>query len=355
MQDVRHANISSAAWLRQRPITLAVMVLTGPPTYSSKATIDWAAAAYSVGLLYYSSDDCHMEDRNNSKFPMMHNPLSRYWIEQKSDNWWCAQRTHLRGLKRLLAAFPGSDWYLLADADTLVFPHALRVLLVALDYLLSATEELFTGHIQLTPVKHSTAYIGSGGGCLIRGGTLRRLNSSGVLSSFMARQRAGDLRWQPLDWTLAEAMNSIGIKPRGHAAFQHMSPDNWPRDSWCDTSRVACHLEKASKQEAEAILGLQSSMGLAAWAAKTESAVWKWAQPCRLGTYSRDWRISECGDMSESQAKATFQKRIWRYARELGWRWDSLSGRWCHNELHFCYRNISSPRELLEGLQLHST
>eukprot|EP00316_Scyphosphaera_apsteinii_P020973 CAMPEP_0119308088 /NCGR_PEP_ID=MMETSP1333-20130426/8398_1 /TAXON_ID=418940 /ORGANISM="Scyphosphaera apsteinii, Strain RCC1455" /LENGTH=346 /DNA_ID=CAMNT_0007311783 /DNA_START=28 /DNA_END=1069 /DNA_ORIENTATION=- len=272
MKDARHANISSAAWLRQRPITLAVMVLTGPPTYSSKATIDWAAAAYSVGLLYYSSDDCHMEDRNNSKFPMMHNPLSRFWIEEKSDNWWCAQRSHLRGLKRLLAAFPGSDWYLLADADTLVFPHALRVLLVALDYLLSATEELFTGHIQLTPVKHSTAYIGSGGGCLIRGGTLRRLNSSGVLGSFMARQRAGDLRWQPLDWTLAEAMNSIGIKPRGHAAFQHMSPDNWPRDSWCDTSRVACHLEKASKQEAEAILGLQSSMGLAAWAAKPESA-----------------------------------------------------------------------------------
>ena len=147
-------------------------------------------------------------------------------------SWWCAQRGHLAGVARLLEEAGSADFYLLLDADTQVFPQALARLLTLLQHkVLQPDEDLYTGHL-IAPwwIKlHQSStlpvvpFIGTGGGCLLRGRTLRRLQSSGELARFRARQTSGDLRWAALDWTLGMALSSIDVPARGHPTFQQFA------------------------------------------------------------------------------------------------------------------------------------
>ena len=117
--------------------------------------------------------------------------------------------------------------------------------------ILQPHEDLYTGHLvsayQLRNVLHLVAranmdsqlklepYIATGGGGLLRGSTLRRLQASGTLDTYITRQTKGNLRWSVLDWTLGRAMAAIQVTPRKHAAFQQVGRLG------CGASMVSCH------------------------------------------------------------------------------------------------------------------
>ena len=49
----------------------------------------------------------------------MRNPGAERWMRGKAHStWWCAQRGHLLGVRRLLTMAPHADFFLLSDADT---------------------------------------------------------------------------------------------------------------------------------------------------------------------------------------------------------------------------------------------
>merc|ERR1711971_535877 len=81
-------------------------------------------------------------------------------------------------------------------------------------------------------------FIMSGGGVLLRGSTLRRLQSSGVLSKCIQRVHNGTWCYHHLDWVLAECLRDIGVMPSGHEAFQQMVDKC---NSCCNPPRVSCH------------------------------------------------------------------------------------------------------------------
>ena len=84
--------------------------------------------------------------------------------------------------------------------------------------ILQPQEDLYTGHLMhpaFVSLHHSSRqklvpFIGTGGGALLRGSTLRRFRASGTLGSFIARQAEGDLRWSALDWTFGLGAPSCG-------------------------------------------------------------------------------------------------------------------------------------------------
>ena len=113
--------------------------------------------------------------------------------------------------------------------------------------ILQPHEDLYTGHlVSAYQAAHSTSwhpdsqlklepYIATGGGGLLRGSTLRRLQASGTLDTYITRQTKGNLRWSVLDWTLGLAMAAIHVTPRKHAAFEQFGRLG------CGASRVSCH------------------------------------------------------------------------------------------------------------------
>ena len=135
--------------------------------------------------------------------PRMRHAGPEKWLRGKgrASTWWCAQRGHLLGVQRLVSTIPDADFYLLLDADTQVFPRAMGLLLVLLEQrILQPHEDLYAGHLMHPafvslhpdyPLKLQP-FIGTGGGALLRGRTLRRLNASGTLDAFITRQTEGD-------------------------------------------------------------------------------------------------------------------------------------------------------------------
>ena len=129
--------------------------------------------------------------------------------------------------------------------------------------ILEPREDLYTGHLMhpaFVSLHRDTMamlklklFIGTGGGALLRGSTLRRLQSSGTLDAFIARQIEGDLRWSVLDWTLGLAMAAIDVTPRGHAVFQQFTglygdPTGvMVTPQGCHATWVSCH--EFEKQE----------------------------------------------------------------------------------------------------------
>ena len=174
------------------------------------------------------------------------------WDE--SPGWWCAQRDYLRGVQGLVHAFPGADYYLLVDQDTVVFPHMLRHMVELLHYdVLGPHEDLYMGDtIQILDedVNIDIAIVMSGGGVLLRGPTLRRASREGSLGNVSARQDRGDLCYWHSDWALAEALRLIGVRPRAHRGFVQFANEQGEQEQGkgCPPTAVACHSYNFTEQ-----------------------------------------------------------------------------------------------------------
>jgi len=152
--------------------------------------------------------------------------------------WWCAQRQYMPGLQNLLHMFPEADYYFLSDADTMIFSNRLRAMLAHLEYgILGPSEDLYMGH-GYGGEPQVPKFIMSGGGVLIRGRTLRRLKSSGLLQKCAKRHLEGEWCWHHLDWALAECLLELGVHPVGHASFQQFVN---VCHTCCDEKSIACH------------------------------------------------------------------------------------------------------------------
>jgi len=242
----KHTNVDSS------PLTLAVMMMVAHQGNEGlmSSQLAWASAPLlQVHTLHFATPTCEVGDK--ARFaPRMSTPAATYWLQSRGATWWCAQRGHLTGVRLLLRTVPGADFYLLLDADTQVFPQAMHVLLELLQaHFLAPDADLYAGHL-LHPAflaYHSSTivrfkpkpFIGTGGGALIRGLTLRRLNVTGTLDRFIQQQTSGALRWLPLDQTLGLAMATINVPPLGHAAFQQFAGDD--KVGTCNATWAACH------------------------------------------------------------------------------------------------------------------
>lgn len=131
-----------------------------------------------------------------------------------SDQWWCAQRSYMEGLQRLVEMMPNADWYFLADADTVVFPHILLSVLGHLEQALEEHDDLYMGHASDLGYGR---YVMSGGGVVLRGQTLRRLQA--VLPECSDMQ-LDEWCYHHLDWVVASCLRKIGVLARGHLGFQ---------------------------------------------------------------------------------------------------------------------------------------
>eukprot|EP00931_Biecheleriopsis_adriatica_P116728 TRINITY_DN92338_c0_g1_i1.p1 TRINITY_DN92338_c0_g1~~TRINITY_DN92338_c0_g1_i1.p1 ORF type:complete len:634 (+),score=81.76 TRINITY_DN92338_c0_g1_i1:91-1992(+) len=163
---------------------------------------------------------------------------SRQW---EPPAWWAAQRQYLPSLESLLEKHPDGDYYFLADADTLVFPRNLHTLVAYLeDEVLDKDDDLYMGHgLWFHPFNADflSPFIMSGGGVLVRGRTLRLLNSTGSLHA-CATAALSLQCWHHCDWTLASCMARIGVKATGHTGFQQFV-DKCP--GCCTDDSIACH------------------------------------------------------------------------------------------------------------------
>ena len=177
--------------------------------------------------------------------------------------------------------------------------QALRALLSLLEHhILEPTEDLYAGHqmpSQFHPNildQHAEAFVTTGGGCLVRGMTLRRLLANGALASFRFRQESWDLAMAPLDWTIGDAMASIGIRARMHPSFQQFSGTAWHRaipglaGSACNAlSEVACHPYNVSwhgtaGNESTVVRELREKHAPERFWAWAAHAGIDWARPC---------------------------------------------------------------------------
>jgi hypothetical protein len=187
------------------------------PKFRPKHPIAWPQhASVCLTELLWRTRHCVIGDTN--EMPRLAFPGAQLWMQSKnsaSGTWWCAQRQHLRGIATLLRVAPMAGWYLMLDTDTLLFPAPLVLLLKQLQMQLGAIEHLYTGHLHI-PLLHPAdkmnqhlprAFVATGGGCLLRGRTLRLLRQNATLARIARKQRrGGPLHWAALDWVLGAAM-----------------------------------------------------------------------------------------------------------------------------------------------------
>jgi len=185
--------------------------------------------------------------------------------------WWCAQRYYMEALERLTIQHPSANWYFLADADTVVFPHVLQSMMRLLDLVLVDTEDLYMGHGRDLAIGR---FIMSGGGVLLRGRTLRRLAGSRKLRDCGRRHLNGTWCWRHLDWVIADCLREVDIHPRGHPAFQQFATKC---SGCCRSDSVACHPYKV-KADQEKVVEKHSS-------ADTSQLTADWAMPCNGEEY----------------------------------------------------------------------
>jgi len=151
--------------------------------------------------------------------------------------WWAAQRQFMTSLKSLLSKHPAADYYMVVDDDTMVLRHNLQTLITSLERdVLDPNEHLYMGHAVLHP-ELQIPYVMSGGGVLLRGGTLRLLDQQGLLDSYALRATR-DLCWHHFAWQLGGALAEIGVKALGHPGFQQSMQDC---TTCCHSGSVACH------------------------------------------------------------------------------------------------------------------
>ena len=165
----------------------------------------------------------------------------------RSSAWWCAQRTYFTGIKHMLSRFAHASFYLLVDADTKVSIEAAHDKVDHLRASLPAEADVYRGDIAEMPVRplpSSTAsFVMTGGGALLRGTTLRRLNSSGAMARCSAEQWHGMFYWWHLDWVLAECLAQIHVTAVGDPDFRQQSSPGSGRGG-CKVGRgasVTCH------------------------------------------------------------------------------------------------------------------
>eukprot|EP00747_Dinoflagellata_sp_TGD_P141254 gnl/TRDRNA2_/TRDRNA2_176103_c0_seq27.p1 gnl/TRDRNA2_/TRDRNA2_176103_c0~~gnl/TRDRNA2_/TRDRNA2_176103_c0_seq27.p1 ORF type:complete len:335 (+),score=16.12 gnl/TRDRNA2_/TRDRNA2_176103_c0_seq27:27-1007(+) len=175
---------------------------------------------------------------------------------KKPEAWWCAQRHYLNGLAQLVAQFPQSDYYFLADTDTVVFRKRLRSMLLALSRNASKPrDDIFMGHAWTLPGEFGTGkdlkFVMTGGGVLLSGNALRRLNNTGKLDECSEQSLYGAHCWYHYDWALTTCLSSVGILPQGHEAFQQSPQAKWRKV--CDETAVACHPVKHVEDQRQVI------------------------------------------------------------------------------------------------------
>lgn len=269
--NTREVGKPSAGWLHslvqkfeiqqkmkfQAPPTVAFLVLGWP----NQRRPPWSRAVDSI--VTWSSPQTCQDCSNASKA----GPAARMNYPK---GWWCAQRHYWDGLARLMNEFPDKDYYFLADSDTLVFPEVLDSMMTLLENdVLSKDEDLYMGdvHCYLEPC-HGTScncknpFVASGGGVLVRGKTMRKLQASGHLGS-CATKAFKEWCWHHLDWAINECMSEMGVQARFHKSFQQFSGP-WQ----CPKGAVACHPVKTQNQR-ERIWAQRSHETLslnAAWA-----------------------------------------------------------------------------------------
>jgi len=136
----------------------------------------------------------------------------------------------------------------------MIFSHRLRAMLAHLEYgILGPSDDLYMGH-GYAGEPQVPKFIMSGGGVLLRGRTLRRLKSSGLLQRCAKKHLRGDWCWHHLDWVLGECLLEIGVQPVGHPSFQQFI-NVCPR--CCDEKSIACHpvADKATLTDIESKRG----------------------------------------------------------------------------------------------------
>ena len=288
---------------------LAVLTLVPPahlfwPRYIPTHKIEWPRSqGMCLTQLVWRTLPCETGD--TSHVPQMATPGAQLWLDSKvrskNSTWWCAQRQHLLGMISLVRVSPSANWYLTIDADTLIFPSLMLRLLNLLEQQLKPDEDLYAGHLHL-PLLHrsdpladnmSGAFVATGGGAIMRGFTLRKLDNNMQLTRFSQQQQHGELRWAALDWVLGMAFREAGVQPRGHAAFQQHAAD-----SCQPPQHVSCH--GVHPDRAPLLKRLAASpMNL------SENSERRWARPCEIGSFPRDWRVSSCSDFDAAAAART--------------------------------------------------
>lgn len=212
------------------------------------SSVPWASARDPV-VEYQPPKDCGACPKEALQAKETKGEAKDY--SKAAPGWWCAQRYYLDGLAHLLSTQPHARWYFLADADTLVFPDALHRMVDLLDAnILDPAEDAYLGHGAYTSF---IRFIMSGGGALIRGQSLRRMNATGTLLQCRVRQQKGAWCLHHLDWVVGECLREVGVEPTGHDAFQQMidvcAPEQAKRGlsgfdtpaDCCRPPRVACH------------------------------------------------------------------------------------------------------------------
>merc|ERR1712151_1129934 len=109
----------------------------------------------------------------------------------------------------LVEAAPTADWYFLQEGDTMVFPVSFGQLLNKLTP--QRMDDLFMGHATEAD-QMVNRFVQAGGGVLILGQTLRRLNTKGNMPFCLERSIHGEWCWHHMDWVLADCMRAIGIE-----------------------------------------------------------------------------------------------------------------------------------------------
>ena len=130
-------------------------------------------------------------------------------IFRARSGWHLGQPKYLLALKAAREQFPDAKWYLLADSDTLVFPHRLlaTLRLMTFDY----THPLGVGAIfkvKDAALPQFSMFLG-GAGILASAGALSAMD----LDMCIASQR-NDLAWSsvPADWRVGLCMQLGGVQ-----------------------------------------------------------------------------------------------------------------------------------------------
>lgn len=157
-----------------------------------------------------------------------------------SDAWWCAQRSYMEGVSKLLEDFPNQDYYMIVEDDTVVLPGNLQALLRHLDSFLDLNDDLYMGH-GFQPSESLGRAIMVGGGVLLRGRTLLRVAANGRLKKCAQRLVQGPRCRHRFDWALAECLREVNVLPHGHEGFQQHSDLCGDSEPCCRETSVACH------------------------------------------------------------------------------------------------------------------
>jgi len=183
------------------------------------------------------------------------------------------------GLKLLIEHFPQADYYFLADQDTVVMPNNFRRMLFLLEnHILPSHADLYVGHKNAAE-KGIPPFIMTGGGALLRGGTLRKLQGS--LETLSERSLRGDLCWYHLDWVLGKSLKEKGVRATAHEAFQQYSDRGG-----CSNMSVSCHPVRLEAAQQRMIQELSIVMP-----DKLNSS---WAAPCPDRLYSNPNMVGMC-------------------------------------------------------------